>query len=62
MENIPCLSKLYLNGTPIKDLPLLMEHVTSIIELDPRDCKKISSLSNACCSLMSLKILTLSGC
>ena len=62
MENIPCLSKLYLNGTPIKDLPLLMEHVTGIIELDPRDCKNLSSFPNAYCSLMSLKILTLSGC
>ena len=62
VENIPRLSKLYFNKTPIEDLPLLMEHVVGLIELDPRDCKKISSPSNACCSLISLKIVTLSGC
>ena len=37
-----------------------MEHLTDLIALDLRDCKNLSSLSNACCCLMSLKILTLS--
>ncbi|XP_030932944.1 disease resistance protein RPP2B-like isoform X2 [Quercus lobata] len=60
--NISHLSKLCLSETTIKDLPLSMEHLTGLIELDLRDCKNLSSLSNACCCLMSLKILTLSGC
>ena len=60
--NMSRLSELYLNETSIKDLPLSMEHVTGLIKLDLRDCKNLSSLPNACCSLMSLKILTLSGC
>ena len=60
--NMSHLSKLYLNETPIKDLPLAGEHVTGLIKLDLRDCKNLSSLPNACCSSMSLKILTLSGC
>ena len=60
--NMPCLSELYLNETGIKDLPLSVEHLTGLIKLDLRDCKNLSSLPNACYSLMSLKILTLSGC
>ncbi|XP_050254078.1 TMV resistance protein N-like [Quercus robur] len=60
--NMSRLSKLCLSGTAIKDLPLSVEHLTGLIELDLRDCKNLSSLSNACCCLMSLKILTLSGC
>ena len=39
-----------------------VEHLTGLIKLDLRDCKNLSSLSNACYSLMSLKILTLSSC
>ena len=60
--NMSCLSKLCLSETAIKDLPLSVEHLTGLIELDLRDCKSLSSLSNACCCLMSLKILTLFGC
>ena len=60
--NMSHLSKLYLNKTPIKDLPLAGEHVTGLIKLDLRDCKNLSHLPNAYCSSMSLKILTLSGC
>ncbi|XP_030934372.1 TMV resistance protein N-like isoform X2 [Quercus lobata] len=60
--NMSRLPKLCLSETAIKDLPLSVEHLTGLIELDLRDCKNLSSLSNACCCLMSLKILTLSGC
>ena len=56
------LSELYLNETPIKDLSLSVKLVTGLIKLDLRDCKNLSSFPNAYCSLMSLKILTLSGC
>ena len=60
--NMLHLSKLYLNKTPIKNLPFAIEHVTGLIKLDLTDCKNLSSFPNAYCSLMSLKILTLSGC
>uniref|UniRef100_A0A7N2MMN9 Uncharacterized protein n=1 Tax=Quercus lobata TaxID=97700 RepID=A0A7N2MMN9_QUELO len=59
---MPRLSKLCLSGTAIKDLSLSTEYLTGLIKLDLRDCKNLSSLSNACCCSMSLKILTLSGC
>nr|POF11296.1 disease resistance-like protein csa1 [Quercus suber] len=60
--NMPHLSQLFLNETPIKDLPFTVEHVTGLIKLDLQDCKNLSNLPNAYCSLMSLKILILSGC
>ncbi|XP_065622821.1 disease resistance protein RUN1-like [Quercus suber] len=60
--NMSSLLELYLNETAIKELPLSMEHLTSLTKLDLRDCKNLSSLPNVCCYLMSLKILTLSGC
>uniref|UniRef100_A0A2N9GMR3 TIR domain-containing protein n=1 Tax=Fagus sylvatica TaxID=28930 RepID=A0A2N9GMR3_FAGSY len=58
--NMSCLSELYLNETAIKTLPV--EHLTSLITLDLRHCKNLSSLPNAICSLTSLKTLALSGC
>ena len=60
--NMSNLSELYLNKTAIKELPLSVERLTGLIKLDLRDCKNLSSLPNVCCCLMSLKILTLSGC
>ena len=42
--NMSHLSKLCLNETAIKDLPLSVEHLTSLIELDLRDCKNLSIL------------------
>ena len=60
--NMPRLSELYLSGTAIKDLSGSTKHLTGLTKLDLRDCKNLSSLPNVCCYLMSLKILTLSGC
>ena len=62
VENMPRLWKLCLSGTAIKDLSLLVIRSTGLIELDLRDCKNLSSLPIAICSLMSLKTLNLSGC
>ncbi|KAL4600360.1 hypothetical protein ACB092_11G193500 [Castanea dentata] len=62
VENMPRLSKLCLSETTIKDLSLLVIHSTGLIELDLKDCKNLSSLPIAICSLMSLKTLNLSGC
>ena len=59
--NMSRLLKLCLSGIAIKYLPLSVEHLAGLIALDLKDCKNLSSLSNACCCLMSLKILTLSG-
>ncbi|XP_030935129.1 TMV resistance protein N-like isoform X2 [Quercus lobata] len=60
--NMSSLLELYLNETAIKELPLSVVHLTGLTKLDLRDCKNLSSLPNASCYLMSLKILTLSGC
>nr|POF01864.1 tmv resistance protein n [Quercus suber] len=60
--NMSHLSELCFSETAIKHLPLSAEHLTGLTKLDLRDCKNLSSLPNACCYLMSLKILTLSGC
>nr|XP_023929566.1 TMV resistance protein N-like [Quercus suber] len=62
VENMPRLWKLCLSETAIKDLSLLVIHSTGLIVLDLRDCKNLSSLPIAICSLMSLKTLNLSGC
>ena len=48
------------SGIAIKYLPLSVEHLAGLIALDLKDYKNLSSLSNACCCLMSPKILTLS--
>ena len=60
--NMSRLSELCLSETVINDLSLLLEHLTSLTKLDLRECKNLSSLPNAICSLMSLKTLNLSGC
>nr|POE77228.1 tmv resistance protein n [Quercus suber] len=60
--NMSHLLELCLSETVIKDLSLLLEHLTSLTKLDLRECKNLSSLPNAICSLMSLKTLNLSGC
>ena len=59
--NMSRLSELCLSETVIKDLSLLLEHLTSLTKLDLRKWKNLSSLPNAICSLMSLKTLNLSG-
>nr|POE73360.1 disease resistance protein rpp5 [Quercus suber] len=55
VENMSCLSKLCLRETAIKDASLLVESSTSLIDLDLRDCKNLSSLPIAICCLTSLK-------
>ena len=57
-----CLSKLRLSETAIKDPSLLVERSTGLIDLDLRDCKNLSSLPIAICSLTSLKTLNISDC
>ena len=58
--NMSHLFELNLENTGIKDLSL--EHLTGLITLHLGHCKNLSSLSEASCSLPSLKILCLHGC
>ena len=58
--NMSHLLDLNLGNTGIKDLSV--EHLTGLIELDLSDCKNLLSLSEASCTLPSLKILNLDGC
>ena len=62
VENMSCLSKLCLSETAIKDPSLLVERSTGLIDLDLRDCKNLSSLPIAICSVMSLKTFNISDC
>ena len=62
VENMSCLSKLCLSETAIKDPSLLVERSTGLIDLDLRDCKSLSGLPIAICSLTSLKTLNISNC
>ena len=58
--NMSRLWRLDLENTTIKDLSV--EHLTGLTKLDLRDCKNLSSLSNASCSLSSLQYLNSYGC
>ncbi len=60
--NMLRLSKLYLDGTAIKELPLSVECLTGLTLLNLRDCKNFSSLPSGIFNLTSLKTLTLSCC
>ena len=59
VKNMSCLSKLCLSETAIRYPSLLVERSTSLIDLDLRDCKNLSSLPIAICSLTSLKTLNI---
>ena len=62
VTNILYLEELSLDEITITPLPVSVKHSTSLIKLDLRDCKNLSSLLNGCYSSMSLKIPNLSGC
>ena len=62
VENMPRLERLDLSETAIKDLSLLVIHSTGLRELNLEDCKNLSSLPIAICSLMSLRSIRLTGC
>ncbi|KAK9994317.1 hypothetical protein SO802_024020 [Lithocarpus litseifolius] len=62
VENMSCLTELYLNETAIKELPSSVDHLTGLTFLSLRNCKNLSSLTDATCTMTSLKTLILSGC
>ncbi|GMY07864.1 TMV resistance protein N-like [Fagus crenata] len=58
--NMTRLSKLYLDGTAVEEMPLSIKHLTSLTLLSLQDCKNLSSFPGV--NLPSLKTLILSGC
>ena len=62
VENMSHLRELYLNETGIEELPSSLEHLTGLTFLSLRNCKNLSSLADAICTMTSLKTLILSGC
>ncbi|KAK9288968.1 hypothetical protein L1049_017439 [Liquidambar formosana] len=62
LGNMKHLSKVYLDGTPIKELPSAIEQLTRLVLLNLGNCKYLASLSSSICKLESLETLTLSGC
>ncbi|KAK9270577.1 hypothetical protein L1049_026158 [Liquidambar formosana] len=62
MEDMECLSKVYLDGTAIKEVPSSIEHLTGLVLLNLENCKNLTSLPSNIGKLKSLDLLTLSGC
>ena len=60
-ENMTCLSKLYLDGTALEELPSSIKHLTGLTLLNLKDCKYLLSFPSTICNLTSLEILILSG-
>lgn len=57
------LSKLYLNGTAIAEVPSSIDQYTpGLVEVDLRNCKMLKRLPNEFCNLESLEVLLLSDC
>ncbi|KAK2979397.1 hypothetical protein RJ640_022779 [Escallonia rubra] len=56
------LSKLYLAGTGIKELPSSIGHLKNLDLIDLSSCEFLGSLPSSICSLPSLRILRHSGC
>ena len=62
LGNVEGLKVLNLSETCIKELPLSIEHLTSLTSLTLRDCKNLVRLPNTICSLKLLECLDLFGC
>ncbi|KAJ4705485.1 Disease resistance protein [Melia azedarach] len=61
--NMGCLSRLLLDGTAIKELPLSVALLSGLVLLNLKDCKNLKSLPSAIFDgLKCLKTLNLSGC
>ncbi|KAK9987250.1 hypothetical protein SO802_032201 [Lithocarpus litseifolius] len=62
LGNAEGLEKLDLSGTAIKELPSLIEHLTSLTLLSLKNCKYIVCLPSTICCLKLLNSLDLFGC
>ncbi|KAH7514281.1 hypothetical protein FEM48_Zijuj11G0072000 [Ziziphus jujuba var. spinosa] len=56
------LSQLYVDGTAIKELPMSIEHLSSLSVLNLKDCKNLLKLPDELSNLTSLTTLNVSGC
>ena len=61
-QHMPCLRKLYLDGTTITELPSSIGYATELVKLDLKDCRKLRSLPSSIGKLTLLETLSLSGC
>jgi Leucine-rich repeat (LRR) protein len=62
MENMECLTKLYLDGTAITKLPTSFKHLSGLGSLNLRDCKNLLCLPTTLFNMKSIKYLNISGC
>ncbi|KAM5584015.1 hypothetical protein ABKV19_003737 [Rosa sericea] len=60
--DMKCLSKIYLDGSAIEELPLSIERLTGLTLLDMAHCKNILRIPSVISSLTRLKTIILSGC
>ncbi|XP_043810319.1 disease resistance protein RUN1-like [Manihot esculenta] len=60
--NMEHLLELHLEGTAIVELPLSIEHLSGLVLLNLRNCKRLISLPSNIFHYISLKTLILSGC
>lgn len=60
--DMDCLSKLYLDGTAIKELPKSIKRLRGLTLLDLTNCKNLTALPDVISSLTILKKIILSGC
>ncbi|CAN6562137.1 unnamed protein product [Malus baccata var. baccata] len=56
------LSKLYLQGTAIKELPRSINNLTGLVTLNLEYCRELEILPHSIVQLKSLQFLNLSGC
>ncbi|KAM1049083.1 hypothetical protein ACFX2C_028221 [Malus domestica] len=56
------LSKLYLQGTAIKELPRSINNLTGLVTLNLEYCRQLEFLPSSIVQLKSLQFLNLSGC
>jgi Leucine-rich repeat (LRR) protein len=62
VENMKRLKELKLDGTAIKELPLSIGHLSSLVLLNLAFCNSLLTLPSVICNLTSLQCLSLVGC
>ncbi|PRQ33257.1 putative TIR domain, P-loop containing nucleoside triphosphate hydrolase [Rosa chinensis] len=60
--DMKCLSKIYLDGSAVEELPVSIERLTGLTLLDMAHCKNILRIPSVISSLTRLKTVILSGC
>ncbi|KAM3337614.1 hypothetical protein P3S68_031939 [Capsicum galapagoense] len=59
---MPCLKRLTLNSTGIRELPSSIGNLSGLYDLNLNGCEDLVSLPNSLCNLMNLQFLCLRGC